>query len=123
MLFSSGDSPQSASSNFSGEGFDEVQPGESPFVVSASSNSPGLGLLKQRRSRSQTDASTRLCSHAAQRQNVRLQVVDYHAVLVAADGEQYIPGLTVDGVHPDAAGYAVMAPLVEQAIAVTQGKR
>jgi hypothetical protein len=35
MLFSSGDSPQSASSNLSGEGFDEVQPGESPFVVSA----------------------------------------------------------------------------------------
>ena len=27
MLFSSGDSPQSASSNLSGEGFDEVQPG------------------------------------------------------------------------------------------------
>ena len=35
MLFSSGDSPQSASSNLSGEGFDEVQPGESPFVVFA----------------------------------------------------------------------------------------
>jgi light-regulated signal transduction histidine kinase (bacteriophytochrome) len=35
MLFSSGDSPQSASSNLSGEGFDEVQPRESPFVVSA----------------------------------------------------------------------------------------
>jgi hypothetical protein len=25
-------------------------------------------------------------------------VVDYHSVLVAADGEQYIPGLPVDGV-------------------------
>lgn len=35
MLFSSGDSPQSASSNLSGEGFDEVQPGESPFFISA----------------------------------------------------------------------------------------
>jgi hypothetical protein len=35
MLFSSGDSPQNASSILSGEGFDEVQPGESPFVVSA----------------------------------------------------------------------------------------
>ena len=35
VLFSSGDSPQSASSNLLGEGFDEVQPGESPFVVSA----------------------------------------------------------------------------------------
>jgi hypothetical protein len=40
-------------------------------------------------------------------------VVDYHAVLVAADGEQYVPGLTVDGVHPNANGYAVMAPLLE----------
>jgi hypothetical protein len=35
MLFSSGDSPQSATSIPSGEGFDEVQPGESPFAVSA----------------------------------------------------------------------------------------
>ena len=30
MLFSGGDSPQNASSILSGEGFDEVQPGESP---------------------------------------------------------------------------------------------
>jgi hypothetical protein len=35
MLFSSGDSPQNASSILSGEGLDEAQPGESPFVVSA----------------------------------------------------------------------------------------
>jgi hypothetical protein len=35
MLFSSGGSPQFTSSILSGEGFDEVQPGESPFVVSA----------------------------------------------------------------------------------------
>jgi hypothetical protein len=35
MLFSSGGSPQNASSILSGEGFDEAQPGESPFVVSA----------------------------------------------------------------------------------------
>ena len=35
MLFSSGDSPQNASSILSGEGFDEVYRGESPFVVSA----------------------------------------------------------------------------------------
>jgi hypothetical protein len=35
MLLSSGDSPQNASSILSGEGFDEVQRGESPFVVSA----------------------------------------------------------------------------------------
>jgi lysophospholipase L1-like esterase len=61
-------------------------------------------------------------AHAAQRKNVRLQVVDYHAVLVAADGERYIPSMTVDGVHPNAAGYAVTAPLVEAAIAVDQVK-
>jgi hypothetical protein len=35
MLFSSGDFPQHASSILSGEGFDEVYRGESPFVVSA----------------------------------------------------------------------------------------
>jgi len=40
MLFSSGDSPQNASSILSGEGFDEVQPGGSPFVVSAVSHLP-----------------------------------------------------------------------------------
>jgi hypothetical protein len=63
------------------------------------------------------------CAHAARRQHVRLQVVDYHAVLVAADGERYIPGLTVDGVHPNAAGYTVVAPLVEAAILADQKKR
>jgi hypothetical protein len=35
MLFSSGDSPRNTSAILSGEGFDEVQRGESPFVVSA----------------------------------------------------------------------------------------
>jgi lysophospholipase L1-like esterase len=32
------------------------------------------------------------------------------------------PSMTVDGVHPNAAGYAVMAPLVGAAIAVDQVK-
>ena len=40
MLFSSGDSPQNASSILSGEGLDEVQPGDSPFVVSAACHLP-----------------------------------------------------------------------------------
>jgi hypothetical protein len=39
-----------------------------------------------------------------------IQVVDYHSLLAAANGERYIPALTVDGVHPSAAGYAVMTP-------------
>jgi hypothetical protein len=51
MLFSSGDSPQSASSNLSGEGFDEVQPGESPFVVSAVCYLPPLLGLRRSRAR------------------------------------------------------------------------
>jgi lysophospholipase L1-like esterase len=44
-----------------------------------------------------------------------LQVVDYDSVLVGPDGNQYQASLTVDGVHPNAAGYAVMVPLVEAA--------
>jgi lysophospholipase L1-like esterase len=45
-----------------------------------------------------------------------IQIVDYHSLLVAANGENYIPALTVDGVHPSPAGYAVMTPHTEQAI-------
>jgi lysophospholipase L1-like esterase len=45
-----------------------------------------------------------------------IQMVDYHALLVAPNGENYIPAYTVDGVHPSAAGYAVMTPHTEQAL-------
>jgi lysophospholipase L1-like esterase len=45
-----------------------------------------------------------------------IQLVDYHSLLVAANGENYIPALTVDGVHPSAAGYAVMTPYTLQAL-------
>lgn len=45
-------------------------------------------------------------------------VVDYWSVLVAPDGARYVSSLTIDGVHPSPAGYSVMAPLVEAAIAV-----
>jgi lysophospholipase L1-like esterase len=45
-----------------------------------------------------------------------IQMVDYHSLLEAANGENYIPVLTVDGVHPSAAGYAVMTPHTEQSI-------
>ena len=45
-----------------------------------------------------------------------IQIVDYHSLLVAANGENYIPALTVDGVHPSAAGYAIMTPPMEQAL-------
>jgi lysophospholipase L1-like esterase len=45
-----------------------------------------------------------------------IQLVDYHSLLVAANGENYIPALTVDGVHPSPAGYAVMTPYTLQAL-------
>jgi acyl-CoA thioesterase-1 len=45
-----------------------------------------------------------------------IPVVDYHSALVAPDGEHYVPDLTLDGVHPSTAGYAVMTPMVESAI-------
>jgi lysophospholipase L1-like esterase len=41
--------------------------------------------------------------------------VDYYSVLADADGAMK-PGLSVDGVHPNAAGYALMAPLAEAGI-------
>lgn len=47
-------------------------------------------------------------------------VADYHEVLQAADCEQYIPSLTVDGVHPSTAGYVQMTSIAMQAILDTQ---
>jgi lysophospholipase L1-like esterase len=46
----------------------------------------------------------------------QIALLDYHAALVAPDG-QLTRELTDDGVHPNARGYAVMAPLAEAAIA------
>jgi lysophospholipase L1-like esterase len=51
-----------------------------------------------------------------------LIVIDYHAALVAADGEHYKPELTFDGVHPSEAGYALMSPMVEDAITADELK-
>jgi acyl-CoA thioesterase-1 len=42
-----------------------------------------------------------------------IPVADYHSALLAPDGEHYVPDLTLDGVHPSAAGYVVMTPMVE----------
>ena len=42
-----------------------------------------------------------------------IPVVDYHSALLAPDGEHYVPDLTIEGVHPNAAGYVVMTPMVE----------
>jgi lysophospholipase L1-like esterase len=46
--------------------------------------------------------------------------VDYHAALATADGAMK-PGLSSDGVHPTAAGYAIMEPLALAAIAEALG--
>jgi lysophospholipase L1-like esterase len=42
-----------------------------------------------------------------------IPVADYHSALLAPDGEHYVPDMTLDGVHPSAAGYVVMTPMVE----------
>jgi lysophospholipase L1-like esterase len=42
--------------------------------------------------------------------------VDYHSALATEDGS-FRPELSNDGVHPNLAGYAVMRPLVDQAMA------
>jgi lysophospholipase L1-like esterase len=46
---------------------------------------------------------------------------DYYAALVDDKGAMR-PGLSFDGVHPNAAGYAIMAPLAEAAIAQALGQ-
>jgi lysophospholipase L1-like esterase len=45
----------------------------------------------------------------------RLGFIDYHAAMVDARGELKA-GLSDDGLHPNAAGYEVMAPLAQSAI-------
>jgi len=40
-------------------------------------------------------------------------VVDYHTALSAPDGMYYVETLQFDCVHPNAAGYAMITPLVE----------
>jgi lysophospholipase L1-like esterase len=52
-----------------------------------------------------------------------IQMVDYHTLLEAPNGENYIPAYTVDGVHPSPAGFAVMTPPAEQALQVAMATR
>jgi lysophospholipase L1-like esterase len=47
--------------------------------------------------------------------------LDYYSALVGEDGGMK-PGLSFDGVHPNAAGYAIMAPLAQAAIDKALGK-
>jgi lysophospholipase L1-like esterase len=50
-------------------------------------------------------------------------MVDYHTLLEGPNGENYVPAYTVDGVHPSAAGYAVMTPHTEQALQAAMASR
>jgi len=43
-------------------------------------------------------------------------IADYWSALVSPDEQTYVTANTWDGVHPSAAGYAVMTPIVEAAI-------
>lgn len=54
-----------------------------------------------------------LKSYAAQ-ENVTY--LDYYSAMVGPDGGMK-PGISIDGVHPNAAGYAIMEPLAEKALA------
>jgi len=47
--------------------------------------------------------------------------VDYYSPMADANGAMK-PGLSADGVHPNAAGYAIMAPLAEAGIRKALGK-
>ena len=47
--------------------------------------------------------------------------LDYHAALIDPQG-QLKPELNDDGLHPNGAGYAVMAPLAEKAVARSLGR-
>ena len=50
------------------------------------------------------------------------EVLDYYSAMADANG-RLKPELNDDGLHPNAAGYAVMAPLAEAAIARALGRR
>jgi lysophospholipase L1-like esterase len=52
-----------------------------------------------------------------------IQLVDYHTLLEAPNGENYVPAYTVDGVHPSPAGFAVMTPPAEQALQAAMASR
>lgn len=45
----------------------------------------------------------------------KLTYLDYYSAMAGPDGGMK-PGISIDGVHPNAAGYAIMAPLAEKAI-------
>lgn len=59
-----------------------------------------------------------LRSYAASQNIVYL---DYYSAMAGPDGGMK-PGISIDGVHPNAAGYAIMEPLAEAALAKALGQ-
>ncbi len=53
--------------------------------------------------------------------NHSVTYLDYYSAMVAGDGGMK-PGISFDGVHPNAQGYAIMGPLAQAAIDKTLGK-
>ena len=53
--------------------------------------------------------------------NHSVTYLDYYSAMVGLDGGMK-PGISFDGVHPNAQGYAIMAPLAQAAIDKTLGK-
>jgi lysophospholipase L1-like esterase len=54
-----------------------------------------------------------LKSYAA---SLNITYLDYYSAMAGPDGGMK-PGISIDGVHPNAAGYAIMEPLAEKALA------
>ena len=46
----------------------------------------------------------------------KITYLDYYSAMAGPDGGMK-PGISIDGVHPNAAGYAIMEPLAEKALA------
>ena len=77
-------------------------------------NTPSAGYIEaERKPALLREVNARLRALAAER---GYAYADYAAVLAGPDG-RLRPELTIDGVHPLAAGYALMAPVAEAAIA------
>lgn len=53
--------------------------------------------------------------------NHSVTYLDYYSAMATPDGGMK-PGISVDGVHPNAQGYAIMGPLAQAAIDKTLGK-
>jgi lysophospholipase L1-like esterase len=51
----------------------------------------------------------------------KITYLDYWSAMATPEGGMK-PGISLDGVHPNAAGYAIMEPLAEKAIAASKSQ-